>query len=161
VTLAPIEAAWFGDFRRRGLFSQLCYRGPGTYGKTARLNVPSRCQQAAERIAGSAWRTRRVRAFGRHLRVVASSYFTVRWGRGSPDGPVLRFGELREPRLETRKVEEFADGRRIRSDRIGAELGTSLSWEPIPSEAELDSQADVTVQQLTADEFEAVWSTAA
>jgi hypothetical protein len=98
-----------------------------------------------------------VRAFGRYLLGVASSYFTVRWHHDLPDEPVLLFEELNEQRLETRKVEEFADGRRIRSDRIAPELGTSLSWEPVPSEAELDEQAEFTVEQLTADEFEVVW----
>ena len=56
ITQGPIEAAWFGGFRRGWLFSQLCYRGPGTDGKTARLNVPARCRRAAEAVAGSARR---------------------------------------------------------------------------------------------------------
>jgi hypothetical protein len=89
---------------------------------------------------------------------VAPSYFAVRWHHDSPDEPVLLFEELNEQRLETRKVEEFADGRRIRSDRIAPELSTSLSWELVPSEAEIDSQSEFTVQQLSADEFEAVWN---
>jgi Domain of unknown function (DUF6881) len=94
--------------------------------------------------------------FGR----VAPSYFAVRWHHSSLDEPVLLFEELNEQRLETRKVEEFVDGRRIRSDRIAPELDTSLSWEPVPAEAEIDGQAEFTVEQLTADEFEAVWSSA-
>jgi hypothetical protein len=73
---------------------------------------------------------------------------------------VLLFEELNEQRLETRKVEEFANGRRIRADRIAPQLSTSLSWEPVPSEAEIDSQPDFTVEQLTADAFETVWSSA-
>ena len=84
----------------------------------------------------------------------------MRWQHDSPDDPVLLFEELNEQRLETRKVEDFADGRPIRSDRIGPELNTSLSWEPVPSETEIDSQPEFTVEQLTADEFEAVWSNA-
>jgi hypothetical protein len=56
ITQAPIEAAWFGGFRRGWLFSRLWYRGPGTDGKKARLNVPARCREAAEGAAGSAWR---------------------------------------------------------------------------------------------------------
>lgn len=91
---------------------------------------------------------------------VASSYFTVRWRHDSPDEPVLLFEELNEQRQETRKVEEFADARRIRSDLIAPELNTSLSWEPVPSETEIDSQQEFTVEELTADEFEAVWSSA-
>jgi len=51
------------------------------------------------------------------------------------------------PPTETRKVEEFADGRRIRSDRVAPELRTSLSWKPASCEAEIDSQPDFTVEQ--------------
>jgi hypothetical protein len=91
---------------------------------------------------------------------VASSYFTVRWHHDSPDEPVLLYEELNEQRLETRKVEEFVDGRRVRSDRIAPELGTSLSWEPVPSEAEIDGQLEFTIEHLAADQFEAVWSSA-
>jgi hypothetical protein len=45
---------------------------------------------------------------------------------------VLLFEELNEQRLETRKVEEYADGSRLRSDRVAPELSATLSWEPIP-----------------------------
>ena len=86
-----------------------------------------------------------------------SSYFTVRWRHDSPHEPVLLFEELNEQRLETRKVEEYADGSRIRSDRIAPELTATLSWEPIPSEADIDSQQDFTVEPLTAEEFEVIW----
>lgn len=52
ITQAPLEAAHFAGFRRGWLFSQLRYRGPGTDGKTARLNIPARCRQAAETVTG-------------------------------------------------------------------------------------------------------------
>ena len=39
--------------------------------------------------------------------------------------------ELSDERYELRKVEEFADSRLIRSDRIDLDLTTSLSWEPV------------------------------
>lgn len=40
----------------------------------------------------------------------AWSYFAVRWHHASPDDPVVFFEELREQRLEIRKVEDFGDG---------------------------------------------------
>jgi hypothetical protein len=52
ITQAPLEAAWLAGFRRGWLFSQLRYRGPGTGGKTVRLNIPARCRQAAETVMG-------------------------------------------------------------------------------------------------------------
>jgi hypothetical protein len=54
ISQAPMEAARFADFRRGWLFSQIRYRGPGTDGKTARLNLPAGCRQAGETLAGSA-----------------------------------------------------------------------------------------------------------
>jgi hypothetical protein len=91
---------------------------------------------------------------------VASSYFMVRWHHDSPDDPVLLYEELNQQRMETRKVEEFADGRRLRSDRIAAEVRPSLSWEPVPLEDETDSQPEFTVEDLTSDGFEDVWLSA-
>ncbi|MDR2988347.1 MAG: hypothetical protein LBV34_26290 [Nocardiopsaceae bacterium] len=53
ITQAPREAAQFAGFRRGWLFSQLSYRGPGTGGKTVRLNIPAQFRQAAEILAGT------------------------------------------------------------------------------------------------------------
>lgn len=89
---------------------------------------------------------------------MASPYFAVRWRHDSPHDPALLFEELNEQRLETRKVEQYADGSRIWSDRIAPALNATLSWEPIPSEADIDSQQDFTVEPLTAEEFEVVWA---
>ena len=54
ITQAPIEAAWLGDFRRGWIWSQLRYRGPGTQGKTVRVNIPAGCRQAAQSVTGAA-----------------------------------------------------------------------------------------------------------
>jgi len=54
ITQAPIEAAWLADFRRGWLYSQLWYRGPGTQGKTVRVNIPAGCRQAAQTITEAA-----------------------------------------------------------------------------------------------------------
>lgn len=98
-----------------------------------------------------------MRAFGEQYReAVASSYLAVRWRHDSPHDPVLLFEELNEQRPETRKVEEYADGSRLRSDRVAPELSATLSREPIPSEADIDSRHDFTVEPLTAEEFEIV-----
>jgi hypothetical protein len=60
-----------------------------------------------------------MRAFGEQYReAVASSYFAARWRHDSPHDPVLLFEELNDQRLETRKVEEYADGSRIRPGRM-------------------------------------------
>jgi hypothetical protein len=47
ITQAPLDAAQLADFRRGWIFGRLRYRGPGTDGKTVRLNVPAACRQGA------------------------------------------------------------------------------------------------------------------
>jgi hypothetical protein len=54
ISQAPVEATQLADFRRGWLFSQLRYRGPGTNGKTVRLNVPGVCRQAAQAMTEAA-----------------------------------------------------------------------------------------------------------
>ena len=53
ISQAPIEAVQL-DFRRSGLFSRLRYRGPGTNGKTVRVNVPAACRRDAQATAETA-----------------------------------------------------------------------------------------------------------
>ena len=88
------------------------------------------------------------------------TYFAARWHHDLDDEPVLIFEELGDDRLELRKVHEFADGRRERTDRIQPELMTSLSRMSIPDLDEIASAPEFTVQPLTAEEFEAAWATA-
>ena len=54
ITQAPIDAAWVGDVRRGWLFSQLRYRGPGTQGKTVRVNIPAAFRETAQTVTGVA-----------------------------------------------------------------------------------------------------------
>lgn len=58
------------------------------------------------------------------------SHFQVRWHHDDPDDPVRIYEELSDERYELRKVEEFA------------------------------AQEEFTVEPLTADAFESVWSRA-
>ena len=84
-------------------------------------------------------------------------YFACRWHHDSPDEPVLLFEELNDERLEIRKVEQFADGRLIRSDRIDPERTTTLSWVEVPPLDQIAADPEFTVQPLTAADFESVW----
>lgn len=88
------------------------------------------------------------------------THFQVRWDHDDPDDPVRIYEELSDERYELRKVEEFADGRLIRSDRINPDLATSLSWEPVPATGEIAAQEEFTVEPLTAEAFESVWTRA-
>jgi hypothetical protein len=88
------------------------------------------------------------------------TYFACRWNHDDPDDPVWLYEELDDQRIETRKVHEYRDGRRIRTDREAPELDTSVSWVEIPPVEEIDAMPEFEVHPLTADEFEAVWAAA-
>jgi hypothetical protein len=62
--------------------------------------------------------------------------------------------------METRKVEEYPDGTRLRSDKVQPEARTSLSWEPLPSLADIEAQPEFTVQSLSAEPFADAWASA-
>jgi hypothetical protein len=51
VSQAPVEAVRLAGFRGGRIYSRLWYAGPGTGGKTIRLNVPAGCRQAAQATA--------------------------------------------------------------------------------------------------------------
>lgn len=53
ISQAPIDAVQL-DFRRGWLFSRLRYHGPGTDGKTVRVNVPAACRRDAQAAAAAA-----------------------------------------------------------------------------------------------------------
>ena len=61
------------------------------------------------------------------------TYFLANWQHDDPGDPIRIYEEVSDKRYELRKIEEFADGRLIRSDRVAPELATSLSWEPLPA----------------------------
>ena len=68
--------------------------------------------------------------------------------------------ELDEARNEMRKVEEFRDGTRLRADTAHPDGETGLSEKPLPSLDDIRAQAEFTLRDLTAAEFEQVWATA-
>ena len=84
------------------------------------------------------------------------SHLAVRWDHSVADDPIRIYEELDAERMEVRKVEEFRDGRLIRTDTVN-DSSTSLSWEPVPPLAEIDMQAEFTSEPVSADQFEAVW----
>jgi hypothetical protein len=86
-----------------------------------------------------------------------SEYFACRWDHDLSDEPVVIYEELGPGRVELRKVHEYRDGRRERTERVAPELRTSLSWVPVPEEAAITGQPEFTTMPLTAQEFEAVW----
>jgi hypothetical protein len=88
------------------------------------------------------------------------THFVANWDHNDPDDPVRIFEEVGDDGTELRKVEEFRDGRLVRADSV-RDAATSLSSEPMPDIAEIEDQAEFTVEMLTAEQFEDVWVRAA
>lgn len=89
-----------------------------------------------------------------------ATYFAAAWQHDHPCEPVLMWHELDEERNGTRKVEEFRDGIRLRADAAHPDGETGLSEKPLPSLDDIRAQAEFTVRDLTAAEFEQVWASA-
>ena len=87
------------------------------------------------------------------------THFLATWHHEDPHDPIRLYEEVGDDRMELRKVEEFRDGRLVRADPIG-DGPTSLSWVPVPNLAEIESQAEFTVQVLTLAQFDEVWERA-
>jgi hypothetical protein len=84
-------------------------------------------------------------------------YIRVEWQHDSPDYPVLILSELDAARYETRKIEQYADGRQqCWDERNPDELGEVQT----PSVAELNAIGEFPAASLTALEFESAWAQA-
>jgi hypothetical protein len=85
------------------------------------------------------------------------TYILVRWLHNFADEPILLYSELDGDRYETRKVEIFRDGR-LGLAGPGVESGGSvLGTEPTPPIGEIAASPEFVPQEVTPDEFEAVW----
>lgn len=84
------------------------------------------------------------------------SYLACKWGHSASDEPTVILSELDSARYEVRKIQQFADGRLERADRV-TEASTSLSWEPTPSEAEIAANDEFELVDIDAATFEENW----
>ncbi len=93
-----------------------------------------------------------------HHTIPGFTYVRVRWLHSLPDEPVDLWSELDADRFETRKVEIWASGK-VGYAGLGQEIGsTRLGLEPLPSEAEIERDPQFKPQQVSAEDFEQVWS---
>jgi hypothetical protein len=85
-------------------------------------------------------------------------YIRVQWLHESPADPVLLISELDDSRWETRKVEIFADGSRGWAMQ-GEERGeTRLGLVPVPPTGEIATDPQFLIEEITREQFEAVWN---
>ena len=88
------------------------------------------------------------------------TYLKVKWIHSSDDEPVWLYSELDEQRWEIRKVEIFWDSRVRFADQSRSNERTELSYESIPSIAEIAADPQFQPVETTFEEFEALWQRA-
>jgi hypothetical protein len=81
----------------------------------------------------------------------------VAWLHDHPDEPVTLFIECDDENRETRKMEIYRDGRFTRAYRHVAIGGSMLSFEPIPSLAEINLQPEFQAKEISELEFNHAW----
>ena len=86
------------------------------------------------------------------------SYIKVTWDHRLPDEPVILYSELDHERLETRKVEIFADGSYGYASATESGGGTRLGEAPIPPLMTIARDEQFDPVEITKEEFEEVWS---
>ena len=89
-----------------------------------------------------------------------STYIKVAWLHELLGEPVMLYSELGDERYETRKVEVFDDGHMDWANASRETGATGLGEIPVPGLAELGADSQFVPQEISAEEFEAVWTAA-
>lgn len=84
-------------------------------------------------------------------------YIKVLWVHNHVDEPLWIYCELDENRMETRKVEVFADGTTGSADKVKEYGGSQLGYEPVPSLEEIAQDPQFIPSLIDANEFEEIW----
>lgn len=86
------------------------------------------------------------------------AFILVKWIHDFPEEPVLLYSEIDEKRREVRKVHMFRDGSAHFADRERYSGRTRLSGDPVPSLTELGRQKEFQPHEISAKDFEDVWT---
>ena len=89
-----------------------------------------------------------------------ASYIRVTWLHSFADEPRLLYSELNDERWETRKVEQFPDGRFGFASAKCRSAKTKLGEEIIPLLSEIAADPQFEPVEITKEEFETVWEMA-
>jgi hypothetical protein len=84
-------------------------------------------------------------------------YQRVLWQHELANEPIVLYSEVGDDGMETRKVDQYRDGRLDYADPDHSTGSTFLSVEAMPTIAEIAAQAEFTPLAITRDEFEEVW----
>lgn len=84
-------------------------------------------------------------------------YQRIVWKHEFQDEPVILYSEVSDEGVETRKVEQYRDGRMDYAGPGQATGSTLLSEKTMPGLTEIAAQPEFTALAITHDEFEEVW----
>ncbi|MFF7704339.1 DUF6881 domain-containing protein [Streptomyces lydicus] len=87
-------------------------------------------------------------------------YWKVSWHHHFTEEPVTLFSEIGEDGYETRKVQEYRDGRLLRTDGSDETAEIGLSEVPVGHISDVSVQPEFSAFTITEGDFEAVWSAA-
>lgn len=87
------------------------------------------------------------------------SWIRVEWD-GGPDDPVVLLSAFNAGRLETRKVEEFRDGRVGLAEEFARSISTRLGSAVVPEVDEINADPQFRAEELSSSQFEAAWAAA-
>lgn len=91
---------------------------------------------------------------------MSPTYERLEWMHDREDQPRFIYSELDDERYETRKIEVYKDGQRVKVSEDHPECGsTGLAVLPIPSIEETNAitEEKFHVQEISAAEFEDLW----
>jgi hypothetical protein len=85
-------------------------------------------------------------------------YIRVRWLHQDVDSPVWLISELDDDRWEVRKVEIYRDGSKGYATRNSEHNNARLGLVPVPPLDVIAADPEFLPEEITGDEFEAIWS---
>jgi hypothetical protein len=86
------------------------------------------------------------------------NYVDVQWLHSNAEDPTRLVSEIGPDRLETRKIEFWANGRIGYASKERVSPDTALGDVPVPTIEELNSQSEFSAKELDATSFERLWA---
>ncbi|MEU5430524.1 hypothetical protein AB0H73_33670 [Streptomyces olivoreticuli] len=88
-------------------------------------------------------------------------YWKVTWHHDFVEDPVVFFSEIGSDGYETRKIQQYRDGRLLKADQFHETGEIGLSEIPVGSIEDVVAQAEFSATVITSEEFQAIWDQAA
>ena len=84
-------------------------------------------------------------------------YICVKWKHSNLDDPILLYSEIDEQRMETRKIEIFADDSQGYASIVESIGTTRLGELPVPELIEISGDPQFEPAEIAKEEFERLW----